>query len=256
MSTLQTHLNAARRKLLFPTRASCDENILTPYCIEVIDELIIKRNNTLEPSFIATATLTTNAGESKYSLDGIAPNYGKVRYLYTRNESNSSNFNRQIVELVGLDMLTEVYGGGDGVGALPYTGQTITSSAAAVYYDVNLGNMIEFAPIPVQSVVYDFIYEPATNRPTSKQSQGFTLEQFDALVAAKTAFKALLHCKWQGLSRSEAREQRAEIRQHLLLEIGSPESRSGLEYLFWQFNLTSYNDTSDTTIGFLQGTIY
>lgn len=252
----QKHLNDARRRLLFPTQSSCNDLILSPYCVDVIDELTTKRSNTHEPHLIATGTLTTNSGQTAYSLDGIAPNYGKARYLYTKNESGLSSFQRQWVELVGLEWLTEQHRGGDVIGNVPNYSTPILSAAAAVYYDANRGNMIEFAPIPTSSITYTLVYEPATNRPTSKQGAGFTLDQFDALVAAKTAFKALLHAKWKGLSRKENMEQRAEIRQHLMFEIGSPESRSGLSYLFWQFNLSSYQNTNDKMVGFLQGTIY
>lgn len=223
----------------------------------MLDELVTRRQNTFEPSLIAFGTLISIPYQTTYNLDNIAPNYGKARYLYTANQSNDANFRRDWVKLVSLEDLTEEYGGGDNVGTQPLiTNYPLVARAASVYYDINRGNMIELAPVPQQVIPYTFTYEPATQRPQTKQGMGFGLDQFDALVAAMLAWKALLHCKWRGLSRAETREQRKDIREMLAVEIGSPEARSGLSYLFWQFNLTSYQTVNNTSIGFLQGKLY
>lgn len=257
MSTLAKHEQDTRRRLLWPDRDSLDSVVLIPYIIETIDELNIKRNNTREPSLIAFGTLTTDAGRATYPLDNIAPNYGKARYLWTKNETNDANFQRQWVEMVDWETLVQMYGGGDAVGAVP-TDSTypLIPAAAAVYSDVNLGNMLEFAPIPSQVTVFDFVYEVAALHPQSKDAQGFRLPQFDALVAAKSADRALVHCKWQGLDKEDTKERKKEIRFTLDREIGSADERRGLEYLFWQHINTGFDKTYDTSIGYLKGVLY
>jgi hypothetical protein len=255
MATLAKHIQDARRRLMWPTRTSLDDGPLSEYAIETIDELVTQMGNSHEPHFIQSGVISVDAGESVYSLDSIAPNYGKARYLYTEDDG-SSDFQRRPVEIVSLEVLTERFRGGDRgaeiVGVPPSSSFPLIAQAAAVYYDVSRGNLIEFASVPQESIAYRFTWEPNVVRPQAKTDTGFHLDQFDNYVAALTARRALAHCQWKGLSRSEAKERRQEIREALDFDIGSVNERRGYAYLLWQYKLTTVNKTSITATGFGQ----
>lgn len=253
MSIFQSHLNDARRRLMWPVRASLDDGVLTPYCVSAIHQLITRLNNMNEPHLIASGPLQINPGQTLYNLDNIAPGYSKARYLYTEDCESS---NRQAVELVSPENLTEVFGGGDQVGTQPYFSTPQVPRVASVYYDPSQGNMIEVAPVPVQSVRLRFTYEPTAAKLTSKQDVRFHLVQFDELVAAMTALPALIHCKWRGLTEAQADKRYDRIERTLVREIGSPEARIGLSYLLWQYSLTSFQKSNDDSVGFLSGALY
>lgn len=252
-SQFQQHLNDARRRLLWPIRASLDDGVLTPYAVSAIHQLTTKLNNTNEPHLIASGPLQINPGQTVYNLDNIAPGYSKARYLYTEDDGVN---NRQVVELVSFEDLTEVFGGGDQVGAQPYSSVSQVPRAATVYYDPSRGNLLEVAPVPVQSVRLRFTYEPVSSKLTSKQDVRFHLTQFDELVAAMAALSAMPHCQWKALTEAQANKRYDRIERALLREIGSPESRTGLSYLFWQYSLTSFQKSNDESIGFLSGVLY
>jgi len=256
-STFQGHLNDARRRLMWPTRASCDDIVLTPYCISAIHQLMQRLNNTNEPHLLASAPLAIAAGQTTYNLDAIAPNYGKARYLYTEDDG-SDTFQRQKVEIVSLEDLTEEFGGGDRVSAIPqpYYNAPQVPRAAAVYYDQSQGNVLEVAPVPVVATTLRFIYEPVTAKLASKTDVLFTLAQFDELVACMTALSALPHCQWRGVTEVQADKRYERIEASLIRDIGSPELRTGLSYLFWQYSLTSFQKSNDDSIGFLSGVLY
>lgn len=253
MSTFQQHINDARRRLLWPERATCDDGVLTPYAVSAIHQLTTRLNLMNEPHLIGSGLLQINPGQTTYPLDNIAPNYSKVRYLYTEDDGVND---RQIVDLVSLENLTEVYGGGDQVGAQPYSNVQQVPRAASVYYDIARGNILEVAPIPVQAVRLRFTYEPIAAKLTGKQDVRFHLTQFDELVAAMTALSAMPHCQWRGLTEAETNKRYARIEASLMREIGSPDNRSGLSYLFWQYSLTSFQKTNDESVGFLAGILY
>jgi hypothetical protein len=250
-------LNDARRRLLWPTRASLDDGVLTPYCVSAIHQLITRLNNTNEPHLIASGLLQINAGQTTYGIDAIAPAYSKARYLYTEDDGGDA-YQRRVVELVSLESLTEVFGGGDKAGAIPqpYYNVPQVPRAASVYYDPSQGNMLEVAPVPLQDTTLRFTYEPVSAKLTSKQDVRFHLPQFDELVGAMTALPALPHCQWRGLTENQADKRYDRIERGLLRDIGSPELRTGLSYLFWQYSLTSFQKSNDKSVGYLQGVIY
>lgn len=252
-SIFQSHLNDARRRLMWPVRSSLDDGVLTPYCVSAIHQLTTRLNNTKEPHLIASGPLAINPGQTTYRLDNIAPNYSKARYLYTEDDGVSD---RQVVELVSLEDLTEVFGGGEQVGTQSNFNLPQVPRAAAVYYNPAKGNMIEIAPVPVQAVRLRFTYEPIAAKLTSKQDVRFHLPQFDELVAAMTALPALIHCRWRGVTEAQANKRYDRIERALLREIGSPETRSGLSYLFWQYSLSSFQKTNGNSVGFLSGVLY
>jgi len=108
---------------------------------------------------------------------------------------------------------------------------------------------MEFGPIPNQTADYRFTWEPDVVRPSSKGDTGFHLDQFDMYVAALTALRALPHCQWKGLSRVEAKDRRAEIRQTLTFDIGSIQTARGYAYLFWVYRQSMINKTHPTARG-------
>jgi len=236
-----------------PLRSSLDDAWLAGYLIEVIDELVTALNQTNEPHFIQSSQISVEAGVSVYPLDNLAPGYGKARYLYTESEGDS-NFRRSPVELVSLELLTEMYGGGDPGSNIPVVpfNQAWPARAAAVYYsraNPGPGNFIEFAPVPNDAATYRFIWEPKVVRPTSPDGQGFRLDQFDALVSAKAAMLSLPHCQWHGLDKADTVERKKELRGTLDYQLGSIAAGRGLEWQFWAFRQTTMNKTRTSVIG-------
>jgi len=114
-----------------------------------------------------------------------------------------------------------------------------------VYYDSDTSLWrIEFGPVPSQAAEYDFYYEPATERPQSKDSIAFRFPQFDGYVADKVALKLVKACKWGDCDAETNLARRNEIRADLQPVVAQGDA------LFRQWRQTMYNRSSGQVIPF------
>lgn len=238
---------------MHPTRASLDDGDLSDDTLGTLDEFVTQMNQTNEAHFLMSGRINVEADRSLYPLDNFA-NFGRGRYLYTM-DSTDVNHRRHAVQLVPYEGLTDFYGGGDPLlASVPGdTWSKHTASAAAIYYlneAPGPGNFIEFGEIPNQAAEYKLVYEPSVVRPQAKQDTGFRLEQFDEMVAVRTALKALPRCKWKGLDKEETKARKAELRQSFAYELGSISERRGWLYLFWMYRQRSDAKVKPAALGF------
>jgi len=251
MSNLDKNMNATRRRLLYPNRDMLDDGPLAEYVLDTIDEMVTMMNQTKKPLFIAFSTINLEPAKSVYPLDSIAIGFGKARYLYTQEPTNR-DARRKPIEIVEHELLTEMYGAGD-----PTYGPAVFPAAAAFFYQFDTpgavgGNFVEFGPVPNGTGKVILVWEPQTMRPQQRDNTSFHLEQFDALIAARTALRALPHCEWKGLSSQDAAARRAELSRILQFDIGSIAERRGLEFTFWMWRQSNNNRIRPNPIGWAE----
>lgn len=214
MSSVNRAIGAVQRKLLFPSQPS--EGIIGEFYIETVDEKVTELGQTREAWFASKTAISVVPGRDEYLLDALAPNLGKARFMWTKDDSDPY-FQRRPVDIVQLEDLTTYYRGGD---ANPTPSPAAHSAlACAIYYEPGFGNKIVFGPTPNQNAQYVLVYEPATVRPQSLENAGFRFSQFDSYLSDCTALRCLPGCEWSAIDKAEWADRRAELRLHLAAEV-------------------------------------
>lgn len=252
MTTALFLIGSIERKLGYPSAPN--QGVIGEFLVETIDEKVTDLNLSRVPWFLAKATIDVSPGESVYSLDSAAPGLDKPRYLYTVDDTQPA-YCRRPVDLVDYESLTTYYRGGDmsnqAIANLPYYNYERHSAiAASVYFDARRGNVIEFAPVPNQAASYVLVYEVATMRPQSKDSEAWRFEQFNGYVSDSAALKILAHCEWKGMQPQEFPAKRASI-------AGGPAQGYGLvvdvakgDRRFWMWKHSGKNPSGLTSVPF------
>lgn len=245
MATISASIGSVQRKLDFPSWP--DEAVIGEYLIETLDEKMTEMQISREPWFLARCTITVEPNQDEYALDARANDYGKARYVYTKDESDPS-FRRAPVPIKPYEDLIGYYHSGEPSISSPITSTLKHSAiACAVFFDSNIGqNKIVFAPIPSQQAQYVLVYEPNTERPGALQDTGFRFPQFDSYISDCTAQRCLRHCKWKGLTVADNKVRRDDLRGDLMLEVQRGDS------LFQRFKRSMTNPDDYQAIGFGQ----
>lgn len=209
--------------------------------LDVGDRLITELNLTPDAWLESRVNINVEADTPTYVIN--AADYSKARYLFTKDESDPSHRRRKI-PIFDREVITDSYNAGDpDIGGL--TSIKHNARAAAVYFDSTLGAYrLEFAPIPNQAASYDLFYEPATERPTDRNSVAFRFPQFDGYVADKAAMRVIRSAMWKGMNAADCRAKRDEIRGDLapLIEEG--------DSLFRRFKMSMTNQSSYMRVAF------
>lgn len=214
MSTIALATGAVRRKLDFPDEATLPDGVIGEWLIDVIDPLVTELGQTDQTWFIGSCNIDVVADEDSYSLE-VADGYGKARYVWTKDDADSSH-RRRNVPIVNYEYLTTLYGAGDPNGLADSIEHS--AQACSIIYDINSAtNRIVFAPIPSQDAQYRFVYQVDVVRGQTEGDTAFRLRQFDSYVSDLGALGCLIHAKWNGLNDEQTARKKAELERILLL---------------------------------------
>src|SRR5262245_25227376 len=109
MSTILKTRADVFRKLRQPSEKSMGEGMfIDEAAIEVADELVTDANQTREPWFLMSFTLNVEVGKDEYAIDAKAPGLGKLRYVWTVDDTDPTH-RRRPVDIVPFESLTDYF---------------------------------------------------------------------------------------------------------------------------------------------------
>lgn len=198
MSTLSAGIARVQDKLLHPSYP--DASRIADALIETVDEKVTLANQSRVPWYLVKAQLAINANQVTYNLDGVAPDFDKIRYAYgVAANPATQNPPRYPFDIVPYESLTEWYQLGSITEVTPSTSPLAYQAdrACAIYYDATLGEtMMEITPVPSSSYTLILIYETNIQRPQAMGEALFRFPQFDGYVTDCGALRVLTQCKW------------------------------------------------------------
>lgn len=235
MSTLDQCVDRVYASLDRPLEDRLPTQTVAIAILDVGDRLITELQLTQEAWLQGRVTIHAEANKSAYIIN--APDFSKGRYLFTKDDTDPSHRRRKI-KVVEQEELTEFFGGGE-----PDIGSSTAikhnARAAAIYYDSDQKvYRLELGPIPNQAADYDFFFEPATERPQSKDDIAFRFPQFDGYVSDKAAMRVVRNCAWKGMAPADCLVKRNEIRRDIKEEISTGDN------LFRRWKMSMTNQTS------------
>lgn len=235
MSTLDQCVDRVYVSLDRPDNLHLPASTVAVAILDVGDRLITELQMTQEAWLEGRVTIHAEANKAVYIIN--APDFSKGRYLFTKDDTDPSHRRRKI-KIVEQEELTEFFGGGEpDIGSS--TAVKHNARAAAVYYDSDQrAYRLELGPIPNQTADYDFFFEPATERPQSKEDIAFRFPQFDGYVSDKAAMRVIRSCTWKDMAPADCLLKRNEIRGDLSAQITEGDN------LFRRWKMSMTNQTS------------
>jgi hypothetical protein len=197
MGTLNKLIADVRRRLNYTDERILSEEMVIHFLVDVDDELVTELNLSSVSWLVPRFPLNVSAGKEYYPI--TAPNFGKGQFIATIKDSNPQ-FKSSLIYFVDEDSLIARYGGGGHAAA----GVEFSMRGAALV-TVQGTRQIRVAPIPSMPATYQVVYEPSIYRPHSKGETAFPLDNFDAYIADRAAFKCLPYAGLEEPMKSDIR---------------------------------------------------